>query len=125
LPVEAACAKVIGVRLPRKGILIRLAIYLPILAFLSWRAGQKWMAEQHPEPTQDGLEMKLEPHKRMITLPDGTQQPIYEMTQAEAEQLLGPLPTSPSMSKGEPTPTEPAKAEPAKADAPTKAVEDR
>jgi hypothetical protein len=121
LLARAACAKVTGVRLPRKGILIRLAIYLPILAFLSWRAGQKWMAEQQPEPTQqDGLEMKLEPHKRTITLPDGTQQTVYEMTEAEAEQILGPLPTSPSMSKGEATPLEPAKA-----DAPAKADESR
>jgi hypothetical protein len=91
-----------AVRLPRRGILIRLAIYLPILAFLSWRAGQKWWAEQHPEPTQDPLEMKLAPHKTMITLPDGSQQAVYEMTQSEAEEILGPLPTSPSMSKGEP-----------------------
>jgi len=117
---RAACAKVIGVRLPRKGILIRLAIYVPILVFLSWRAGQKWMAEQNPEPAQDGLEMKLEPHKRTITLPDGTQQTVYEMTQSEAEEILGPLPTSPSMSKGEPTP-----AAPEKADAPAKSDENR
>jgi hypothetical protein len=110
------------VRLPRRGILIRLAIYLPILAFLSWRAGQKYMAEQHPEPAQDELELKLAPHKTTITLPDGTQQTVYEMTESEAERILGPLPTSPSMSKGEPpsepTPLEPTKAaeEPAKGD---------
>lgn len=92
-----------GVRLPRKGILIRLAIYVPILGFLLWRAGEKWWTERHPPPAaEDDLELKLAPHKRTITLPDGSQQTIYEMTEAEAEQILGPMPTSPSMSKGEP-----------------------
>jgi hypothetical protein len=103
LPRALACAKVIRVRLPRKGILIRLAIYLPILAFLSWRAGQKWWAERQPAPpTQDDVQLQLEPHKRTITLPDGSQQVVYEMTEEEAERILGPLPTSPSMSASEP-----------------------
>jgi hypothetical protein len=92
-----------GVRLPRRGILIRLAIYVPILVFLLWRAGERWWAEQQPpEAADDDLELRLAPHKRTITLPDGSQQTVYEMTEAEAEQILGPMPTSPSMSKGEP-----------------------
>ncbi len=82
------------VRLPRKGILIRLCIYVPLLGYLSYRAFDRWWAERHPAPTeQDELDRKLAPHKRVITLPDGSQQEIVELTPEQAEELLGPLPT--------------------------------
>jgi len=81
------------VRLPRKGILIRLCIYVPLLGYLSWRAFDRWWAEGHPEQTeQSELDAKLAPHKRMITLPDGTQQEIVELTPEQAEAILGPMP---------------------------------
>ena len=38
------------------------------------------------------LDAKLAPHKRMITLPDGTQQEIVELTPEQAEAILGPMP---------------------------------
>ena len=80
-------------RLPRKGILIRLCIYVPLLGYLSWRAYERWAGERNPPAAEvDELDAKLAPHKRVITLPDGTQQEIVELTPEEAEAILGPLP---------------------------------
>lgn len=86
-------------RLPRKGVLIRLCIYVPLLGYLSWRAFDRWWAEGHPAQTEQTeqterteLDAKLAPHKRVITLPDGTQQEIVELTPEQAEAILGPMP---------------------------------
>lgn len=80
-------------RLPRKGILIRLCIYVPLLTYLSWRAFDHWRSKG--EATADAaseLDRKLAPHKRVITLPDGTQQEVVELTPEQAEAILGPMP---------------------------------
>lgn len=89
--------------MPRKGILIRLCIYVPIILFLSWRAWQKWSEERAvaAQAAEDPLEQRLAPHKKTITLPDGSEQTIYEMTESEAEEILGPMAKPASMSKGE------------------------
>jgi hypothetical protein len=82
-------------RLPRKGVLIRLAIYVPLIAFLSWNAIETCQVrrqaadEAAATPRAPSVDERLEQHKRIITLPDGTQQPIYELTPEEAQELLG------------------------------------
>lgn len=86
-----------SVRLPRKGILIRLCIYLPLLGFFGWRAYEKWRSENAP-PVQQQPD-SLEQYRRTVTLPDGTQQDYYELTREQAEQMYGPLPA-----EGAPTP---------------------
>jgi hypothetical protein len=79
-------------RWPRRGILIRLAIYVPVISFLAWRV-QGGCDEPGRETKDDELEKKLAPHRKVITLPDGTQQEVVELTQEEAEQILGhPIP---------------------------------
>lgn len=79
-------------RWPRRGILVRLVIYVPVIAFLAWRAQGGCEARQSP-PEPDSLEQRLAPHRKVITLPDGTQQEIVELTREEAEALLGhPIP---------------------------------
>lgn len=79
-------------RWPRRGILIRLAIYVPVISFLAWRA-QGGCGGSEGETNNDEMEQKLAPHRKVITLPDGTQQEIVELTQEEAEQILGhPIP---------------------------------
>jgi hypothetical protein len=79
-------------RWPRRGILIRLAIYLPLISFLAWRAGGGCNEGTRAAP-DDELEQKLAPHRKMITLPDGTQQEVVELTAEEAEAILGhPIP---------------------------------
>lgn len=79
-------------RWPRRGILIRLAIYVPLLSLLAWRA-QGGCDEPGRAKKDDELEQKLAPHRKVITLPDGTQQEIVELTAEEAEAILGhPIP---------------------------------
>jgi hypothetical protein len=79
-------------RWPRRGILIRLAIYVPVIALLAWRA-QGGCDEPGREAEDDPLEQKLAPHRKVITLPDGSQQEIVELTAEEAEAILGqPIP---------------------------------
>ena len=78
-------------RLPRKGVLIRLAIYGPLLGYFGWQALEKWRAEQaaaeqSAEPT---IDEKLAPHKKWVTFPDGTKQAIYELSPQEAADILG------------------------------------
>jgi hypothetical protein len=79
-------------RWPRRGILIRLAIYVPLIAFLAWRA-QGGCDNSATMTKDDAMEQKLAPHRKVITLPDGTQQEIVELTAEEAEAILGhPIP---------------------------------
>jgi hypothetical protein len=79
-------------RWPRRGILIRLAIYVPLIAFLAWRA-QGGCDNSATMTRDDAMEQKLAPHRKVITLPDGTQQEIVELTAEEAEAILGhPIP---------------------------------
>jgi hypothetical protein len=79
-------------RWPRRGILLRLLIYVPVISLLVWRA-QGGCDPSPREPKEDPLHKKLEPHRKVITLPDGTQQEIVELTAEEAEAILGhPIP---------------------------------
>ena len=85
-------------RWPRKGILIRLLIYGPIIGFLSYQALEKYRTEREVTetdvaPLQEDVEDKLEPYKKVIEMPDGSKQEIIQLTPEQAEELLGhPLP---------------------------------
>jgi hypothetical protein len=79
-------------RWPRRGILIRLLIYVPVISLLAWRA-QGGCEPSTPTAEPDPIDQKLAPHRKVITLPDGTQQEIVELTAEEAEAILGhPIP---------------------------------
>ena len=78
-------------KLPRKGILIRLAIYLPIIGFLSWKAFFSGGDEQpapEPEQTSPG-------RVRTIAGPDGKEMKIIEITQEEAKAMGVEIPDPP------------------------------
>lgn len=94
--------------MPRKGVLIRLCIYVPVLAYVSWRAYGRWSTEREAEAAAaeapSELEQKLAPHKRIITLPDGRQQEIVELTPEQAEAIIGPLPKAGEEPPVKPTP---------------------
>lgn len=85
-------------RWPRKGILIRLLIYGPIIGFLSYQAIEKYRTEREVTetdvpPLQEDVEDKLEPYKKVIEMPDGSKQEIIQLTPEQAEEILGhPLP---------------------------------
>lgn len=80
-------------RWPRRGILVRLLIYIPLIAFLGWRAAEGCNGEGPTMAPETAGPDPLAPHRRVITLPDGTQQEIVELTREEAEAILGhPIP---------------------------------
>lgn len=87
-----------GMRWPRRGILVRLAIYVPVIGFLAWRAAGGCQGDSSEVDAQDGkagkgMPAELAPHRKVITLPDGTQQEIVELSREEAEAILGhPIP---------------------------------
>lgn len=89
-------------RWPRRGILIRLVIYVPVIAFLAWRAQGGCNQAEHATAEDDSIEQKLAPHRKVITLPDGTQQEVVELTAEEAEAILGhPIPRNLEKAGGE------------------------
>lgn len=80
-------------RWPRRGILIRLLIYVPVISLLAWRASGGCDGEERATKQDDELQQKLAPHRKVITLPDGSQQEVVELTAEEAEAILGhPIP---------------------------------
>ncbi len=84
---------------PRKGILIRLAIYLPIIGFLSYQA---FFVDRSAPPAPDA---EAQPGKvRHIQGPDGKEFKVIEVTPEEARQMGVEIP--------EPPPKEDAPSEP-------------
>jgi len=112
-------------RWPRRGILIRLCIYVPLIAILGWRARGGCSQEATMEP-ESVAEDPFARHRRVIKLPDGTQQEILELTPAEAEAMLGhPIPDhvadegkDEAKAKAEPPAANEPAAEPPAAEAP-------
>jgi hypothetical protein len=75
------------VRWPRRGILIRLLVYGPILGYLGWQAIERWKGERGADSAAQ--EQPAEPLKRTVTFPDGTKHEVLELTPEQAEQMLG------------------------------------
>jgi len=69
-------------RLPRKGILIRLAIYIPLLSYFGWKAYQRWSAT--PPPSS---ESPLEGPRQVFKLPDGKSVEVVQITEEQARQM--------------------------------------
>lgn len=78
-------------RWPRKGILIRLAIYLPIIGYLAWSAFGKWRAEREASEAAEleTVEPGDTPYRQKIKMPDGTEREVTIVTPEQAEQMLG------------------------------------
>lgn len=102
-------------RLPRKAILIRLCIYIPLLAFFGWQAYKRYRSEQEVQsaaPELGGV-------KRTITGPDGKQIEYFEITEDQAKQMgWQPEPKPEAPPADAPTPADP----PADAKAPAPAA---
>ena len=80
-------------KLPSRGVLIRLCIYVPLLAFFGWRACEKYKEEQRAgqEPkAEQGAEkatLEIEGRKHTFTLPDGKSVEVVEISEDQARQM--------------------------------------
>jgi hypothetical protein len=72
--------------LPRRGILIRLAIYVPVISFLAWSAFAKGKcnASEEPAPATSKPAVGKE---RTMTMPDGSEVQYLELTPDEARKI--------------------------------------
>ncbi len=78
--------------LPRKGILIRLILWPPAIAFCAWHAWQKVSAENRepaPAPTSAQTQERLDAHRKSFTLPDGEVIEVPVLSPEEARSILG------------------------------------
>ena len=90
LPPPREAANLRGMKLPRKGILIRLGIYLPIIGFLAWQA---FFANKTPQPTPEES-----PQKEFQ---------VIEMTKDEARAMGLEIPEDPPEPAAEAVPAVP------------------
>lgn len=71
---------------PRLGIVVRLAIYIPLLAFFGWQASQKFRAENDAadEQLRARIQVELAEPQPTVVLPNGEVMPILQMSEEEA-----------------------------------------
>ncbi|MFO7561109.1 MAG: hypothetical protein R6X02_00595 [Enhygromyxa sp.] len=69
------------------GILIRVAIYLPLLGFFGWQAWERFASEREraDEVFRERVSTWLEQPQEVIMLPNGEALPMLTPEQAEAE----------------------------------------
>ncbi|HVI00033.1 MAG TPA: hypothetical protein VM869_15050 [Enhygromyxa sp.] len=89
-------------RKPRLGIIIRLAIYLPLLGFFGWRAWDRFTTERDAadEVFRERVGAWLEHPPQTIVLPNGEALPMMTPEQAEAQGFDLPA----SLAEGTPEP---------------------
>ncbi|MCH9687278.1 MAG: hypothetical protein K0V04_37940 [Deltaproteobacteria bacterium] len=97
---------------PRRGIIIRLLIYVPLIGLLAWRAFRSddtVQVEPEPKASTEDVDAKLAPHTRVFTMPDGTKREVVELSPAQAEEILGvQVPDSLEQEADEPPPKAPS-----------------
>lgn len=74
-------------RKPPLGILIRVAIYVPLLGFFGWRAWERFATEREAadEVFRAHVSAWLEQSQQVIMLPNGEALPMLTPEQAEAQ----------------------------------------
>ena len=70
-------------RLPRRGILIRLCIYIPLLAYFGWAAWQKHKSERAADEVAPAFEGK----RQVMPLGDGRSIEVIEISEDQARQM--------------------------------------
>ncbi|MDC0718674.1 hypothetical protein [Nannocystis bainbridge] len=73
-------------KLPSKGVLIRLCIYVPLLAYFGYMACQKYKEEQAEQAEQNAAPV-LDGPKHTFTLPDGKSVEVVEISEDQARQM--------------------------------------
>ncbi|NVB38320.1 hypothetical protein G6O69_10800 [Pseudenhygromyxa sp. WMMC2535] len=98
-------------RRKRLGILIRLAIYIPLLAFFGWRAAARFTEEREAsdEAFRAGVQQRLEQPPEVIMLPNGEAMQVISPEQASAMGVeISPAPADPTAPAEPPEPPDPA-----------------
>lgn len=90
LPPPRHAANLRDMKLPRKGILIRLGIYLPIIGFLAWQA---FFKNDEPQPAP---EEAPKGNVRTFSGPDGKEFKVIEVTPEEARAMGVEIPEHPT-----------------------------
>lgn len=81
-------------KLPPRAILIRICIYVPLLAYFGYTACQRYRAEQAEQTAAP----ELEGRRQTFTLPDGKSVEVLEISEEQARQMgldtnkVGPAP---------------------------------
>jgi hypothetical protein len=97
-------------RLPRRGILIRIVIYGALISFFGWQA---WKKSQEDAELSGGADDPADgPRTREATLPDGRRIEYIELTPEEAQKRFG---ASPAFERDDKPAAPPADAPPAPA----------
>ena len=93
---------------PRMGLVIRLLIYLPLLGFFGWQAGQTFITQRRGADDNFRAyvqaQLRAMPAPRTIKLPNGEEMPVFEMTEQEAIEmglLPAPAPEGATAATGE------------------------
>jgi len=95
-------------RLPRRGILIRIVIYGALISFFGWQAWKK--SQEQAELSGSTSDPADGPRAREATLPDGRRIEYIELTPEEAQKRFGANPAFER--EGKPSPDSGAKPEP-------------
>ncbi|MCA9659390.1 MAG: hypothetical protein KC486_13675 [Myxococcales bacterium] len=78
-------------RLPRKGILIRILVYGTALGYFGWQALSHYFDERAAEEAAAGASDDVT--KREYKLPDGRSVEVLELTPEQAERMYGVSPS--------------------------------
>lgn len=95
----------------RKGLWIRLLIYIPLLSYFGWAAYKKWSAPPPEVPADEG-------RRHMFTLPDGKSVEVVEISEDQA-RAMGLDPDAARAGGGEAPPKAPPTEEKKTAPAPS------
>jgi hypothetical protein len=89
----------------RLGVIIRVLIYIPLLAFFGWRASEKFLQQRRmaDDNFRTAVEQWLQHPPRTIIMPNGEAMPVLELSEQEAVEM-GLLPEPEA--KPEPEPPE-------------------
>jgi hypothetical protein len=82
----------------RLGLVLRVLVYVPLLGFFGWQAGETFFAQRRG--ADDNFRafvhasLHAMPAPRTITLPNGEQMPVFEVTEEQAIEMgLLPAPS--------------------------------
>ena len=86
---EASTSEDSGRKRPRLGLLIRVAIYIPLLGFFGWQAFDKFQrqGDAADERFRTAVEQYVAHPPKTIMMPNGEAMPVLELSEDEAVEM--------------------------------------